>query len=128
MPALAKNYTVIVPDLRGLGDSSKPDTGYDGKTTAEDIYQLVSQLGFNKILLVAHDVGSQTAYSYAADHPSNVSKLVIMELTFLVLRPRLLLEVRGCWWVAFHQVPDIPEALYMVKRENILLFFQRTCI
>jgi alpha/beta hydrolase fold len=48
MPALAKNYTVIVPDLRGLGDSSKPLTGYDGKTTAEDIYQLISQLGFNK--------------------------------------------------------------------------------
>jgi cephalosporin-C deacetylase-like acetyl esterase len=37
MPALAKNYTVIVPDLRGLGDSSKPSTGYDGKTTAEDL-------------------------------------------------------------------------------------------
>ena len=48
MPALAKNYTVIVPDLRGFGDSSKPITGYDGNTTAEDIYQLISQLGFNK--------------------------------------------------------------------------------
>src|SRR5437763_14013838 len=44
MPALAKNYTVIVPDLRGLGDSSKPAMGYDGKTVAEDIHQLVSQL------------------------------------------------------------------------------------
>jgi hypothetical protein len=42
MPALAKKYTVIVPDLRGLDDSSKPPTGYDGKTTAEDIYQLIS--------------------------------------------------------------------------------------
>ena len=42
MPALAKNYTVIAPDLRGLGDSSKPTTGYDGKTVAEDIHQLVS--------------------------------------------------------------------------------------
>ena len=51
MPALAKNYTIIVPDLRGFGDSSKPITGYDGKTTAEDIYQLVSQLGFNKPIL-----------------------------------------------------------------------------
>jgi pimeloyl-ACP methyl ester carboxylesterase len=40
MPALAKNYTLIVPDLRGLGDSSKPLTGYDGKTAAEDIHQL----------------------------------------------------------------------------------------
>ena len=59
---MTKNYAVIVPDLRGLGDSSKPVTGYDGKTTAEDIYQLISQLGFNKIFLVAHDVGAQTAY------------------------------------------------------------------
>ena len=42
MPALAENYTVVVPDLRGFGDSSKPDTGYDGKTTAQDIYQLIS--------------------------------------------------------------------------------------
>ena len=64
MPALAKNYTVIAPDVRGFGDSSKPITGYDGNTTAEDIYQLVSQLGFNNIFLVAHDVGAQTAYSY----------------------------------------------------------------
>ena len=55
MPALAKNYTVIAPDPRGLGDSLKPTTGYDGKTTAKDIYQLVSQRGFNKIFLVGHD-------------------------------------------------------------------------
>jgi cephalosporin-C deacetylase-like acetyl esterase len=53
MPTLAKNYTIIVPDLRGLGDSSRPTTDYDGNTTAKDIYQLVSELGFNqKILLV----------------------------------------------------------------------------
>ena len=69
MPALAKNYTVIAPDLRGFGDSSRPLTGYDGNTTAEDIYQLISQLGFSNIFLVAHDVGAQTAYSYAASSP-----------------------------------------------------------
>ena len=65
MPALAKNYTVIAPDLRGLGDSSKPPTGYDGKTVAEDIHQLVTQLGFRTIFLVGHDIGTQVAYSYA---------------------------------------------------------------
>ena len=65
MPALAKNYTVIAPDLRGLGDSSKPLTGYDGKTVAEDIHQLVTQLGFKTIFLVGHDIGTQVAYSYA---------------------------------------------------------------
>jgi pimeloyl-ACP methyl ester carboxylesterase len=58
MPALTKRYTVIAPDLLDLGDSSKPLTGYDGKTIAEDIHQLVTQLGFKTILLVDHDVGS----------------------------------------------------------------------
>ena len=66
MPALAKNYTVIAPDLRGLGDSSKPPTGYDGKTVAEDIHQLVTQLGFKTIFLVGHDIGTFIAYAYTA--------------------------------------------------------------
>ena len=52
-----------------LGDSSKPPTGYDGNTTAEDIYQLVSQLGLGQeIYLVGHDVGAQTAYSFATSY------------------------------------------------------------
>jgi hypothetical protein len=80
MPALAKNYTVIAPDLRGLGDSSKPLTGYDGKTTAEDIHQLISQLGFKDILLVGHDFGVQVAYSYAAAHSAEVRRLVILDV------------------------------------------------
>jgi pimeloyl-ACP methyl ester carboxylesterase len=80
MPALAKNYTVIAPDLRGLGDSSKPPTGYDGKTVAEDIHQLVTHLGFETIFLVGHDIGTQVAYSYAAAHPTEVKRLAVMEL------------------------------------------------
>ncbi|HEX5979353.1 MAG TPA: alpha/beta hydrolase [Nitrososphaeraceae archaeon] len=124
MPELAKNYTVIAPDLRGFGDSSKPITGYDGKTTAEDIYQLVSQLGFNQILLVAHDVGSQTAYSYAAAHPNNVSKLVIMDFPFPGFLPPEFGE-NGPWWFAFQQTPNLPEALVEGKeREYISWFFK----
>jgi pimeloyl-ACP methyl ester carboxylesterase len=89
MPALAKNYTVIAPDLRGLGDSSKPLTGYDGNTTAEDLYQLISQLDLKqKINLVGHDIGVQTAYSYAAIHPDNVSKLVILDVPVLGILPK----------------------------------------
>jgi alpha-beta hydrolase superfamily lysophospholipase len=52
---IANNYTVIAPDMRGLGDSEKPLTGYDKKTVAEDIYQLVKKLGYSKIYIVAHD-------------------------------------------------------------------------
>jgi pimeloyl-ACP methyl ester carboxylesterase len=124
MPALAKNYTVIAPDLRGFGDSSKPITGYDGKTTAEDIYQLTSQLGFNQIFLAAHDVGSQTAYSYAAAHPNNVTKLVIMDFPFPGFLPPEFGE-NGPWWFAFQQTPNLPEALVEGKeREYVSWFFK----
>ena len=121
MPALAKNYTVIAPDLRGLGDSSKPATGYDGNTTAEDIYQLLSQLGLQKIYLVGHDVGVLTAYSYAASHPSNVSKLVILDVP--PLPPPGFEDC--CWWFSFHQTPDIPEMLTAGKEREYLTWFYR---
>jgi len=125
MPSLAKNYTVIVPDLRGLGDSSKPVTGYDGKTTAEDIYQLTTQLGFNQpILLVAHDIGSQTAYSYAAAHPNNVSKLVIMDFIFPGFIPPEFGE-NGPWWFAFHQTPNLPESIVEGKERQYLSWFYK---
>jgi pimeloyl-ACP methyl ester carboxylesterase len=121
MPVLAKNYTVIAPDLRGLGDSSKPLTGYDGKTTAEDIHQLVSQLGFKQIFLVGHDVGSQPAYSYAAAHPTEVKRLVIMEYIFPGFTPP---QLEGkVWWFPFHQTPDIPEALVDGKERMYLSWF-----
>jgi pimeloyl-ACP methyl ester carboxylesterase len=122
MPALAKNYTVVVPDLRGFGDSSKPLTGYDGKTTAEDIYQLMTQLGFSQIFLVAHDIGVQTAYSYAAAHPNNVSKLVLMEFPFPGFPPP---ELGGneAWWFAFHQVPDLPEVLVKGNEREYVSWF-----
>jgi pimeloyl-ACP methyl ester carboxylesterase len=119
---LAKNYTVVVPDLRGFGDSSKPLTGYDGKTTAEDIYQLMTQLGFSQIFLVAHDIGVQTAYSYAAAHPNNVSKLVLMEFPFPGFPPP---ELGGneAWWFAFHQVPDLPEVLVKGNEREYVSWF-----
>jgi pimeloyl-ACP methyl ester carboxylesterase len=123
MPALAKNYTVIAPDLRGLGDSSKPISGYDGNTTAEDIYQLLSKLGINqKIYLVGHDVGVLTAYSYAASHPNNVSKLVILDVP--PLPPPGFEDC--CWWFSFHQTPDIPEMLTAGKEREYLSWFYRS--
>jgi pimeloyl-ACP methyl ester carboxylesterase len=119
MPALAKNYTVIAPDLRGLGDSSKPPTGYDGKTVAEDIHQLVTKLGFKTIFLVGHDIATWVAYPYAAEHPAEVEKLVIMEVPppgFFPPRPLP-------WWLYFHQTPDVPEALVQGKEMEYLSWF-----
>jgi pimeloyl-ACP methyl ester carboxylesterase len=122
MPALAKNYTVIAPDLRGLGDSSKPPTGYDGKTVAEDIHQLVTQLGFNTIFLVGHDIGAFVVYPYAAAHPTEVKRLVVMEvpppITGFFPPPSMPL-----WWILFHQTPDVPEALVEGKEMEYLSWF-----
>ena len=120
MPALAKHYTVIVPDLRGLGDSSKPTTGYDGKTVAEDIHQLVTKLGYRTIFLVGHDIGTQIAYSYAAAHPTEVKKLAVMELTIPGFAPPGRAPI---WWGIFHQVPDVPEALVQGKEMIYLPWF-----
>jgi pimeloyl-ACP methyl ester carboxylesterase len=122
MPALAQNYTVIAPDLRGLGDSSKPTTGYDGKTVAEDIHQLVTQLGFNTIYLVGHDIGTWVAYPYAAEHPAEVEKLVIMEVPPPGFWPP---PVPLPWWFSFHQTPDVPETLVQGKEMEYLSWHLR---
>jgi pimeloyl-ACP methyl ester carboxylesterase len=74
-----KDYTIIAPDMRGLGESSRPTTGYDKKTMAADIHELVKGLGYQKITLVGHDIGLMVAYSYAAQYPSEVEKLVLLE-------------------------------------------------
>ncbi len=73
------DYTIIAPDLRGLGDSSRPASGYDKKTAAVDIHELVKSLGFQKIDLVGHDIGLMVAYAFAAQYPNEVEKLALLE-------------------------------------------------
>lgn len=79
IPALAQRYTVVAPDLRGFGASDRPNSGYDKRTVAEDVRQLVGQLGLGPINLVSHDVGMMVGYSYAAVFSESVRRLVLME-------------------------------------------------
>ena len=79
MPLLASNHTVIVPDLRGAGGSSKPESGYDKKNMAVDIHELVKSLGFNSAAIVGHDIGLMVAYAYAAQFPQETERLVLMD-------------------------------------------------
>ena len=80
MPALAKKYTVIVPDMRGLGKSEKPADGdYTKKTVADDVYKLVQSLGYKSVKIAAQDMGGPVAISYAGMHSEEVSKLVFIE-------------------------------------------------
>ena len=76
---LVKSYTVIVPDLRGIGKSSRPAGGYDKKTQAADIRAVVTTLGFDRTFVVSHDIGIMVAYAYASLYPDKVERLVVMD-------------------------------------------------
>src|ERR1041385_2870874 len=79
MVELAKTRLVIAPDLRGFGQSSKPDGGYDKKTMAQDVHALASSLGFKQASVVGHDIGLMVAYAYAAQYPTEVDRIVLMD-------------------------------------------------
>jgi len=74
-----KDCTIIAPDMRGLGESSRPVAGYDKKTIAADIHELMKSLGVEKINLVGHDIGLMVAYAYAAQYPNDIEKLALLE-------------------------------------------------
>ena len=79
MTELAKTRTVIAPDLRGFGQSSKPTGGYDKKTMAQDIHKLAASLGFKRESIVGHDIGLMVAYAYAAQYPSEVDRIALLD-------------------------------------------------
>lgn len=80
IPALAKNFTMIAPDLRGLGDSEKPMTGFDKRTLASDVRELVSQLGFQEIGVVGHDWGGAVAFYLAYDNRELVKRMMVLDM------------------------------------------------
>ena len=76
---LARDHTVIVPDLRGLGLSSKPAGGFDKKTQAEDVEGVLVALGAGRVDVVAHDIGNMVAFQFAARHPERLRRLVLID-------------------------------------------------
>ena len=79
MMELSKSRLVIAPDLRGFGKSSKPLSGYDKKTMAQDVHALAQSLGFQHEVVVGHDIGLMVAYAYAAQYPNEVERIVLMD-------------------------------------------------
>jgi pimeloyl-ACP methyl ester carboxylesterase len=76
---LARDHTVVVPDLRGMGLSSQPVGGYDKRTQAADIRSVLTTLGIDRSAIVGHDIGTMVAYAYAARYPEKTEKLVVMD-------------------------------------------------
>ncbi len=122
IPTLATQYTVVAPDVRGLGFTAKPDSGYDKRTVAEDMFQLIRSIGGGRVYVVGRDIGGMVAFALAHEHPEVVQKLVILDVPI----PGLGIweqSLRRLWHLAFHQVPDLPEALVARDVRTYLQYF-----
>jgi pimeloyl-ACP methyl ester carboxylesterase len=76
---LMRDHTVVVPDLRGLGLSSKPEGGFDKKTQAQDVAAVLDALKIEKADVVAHDIGNMVGYAFAAQYPARVTRIVLID-------------------------------------------------
>jgi len=123
MRLLAPHHRLIVPDLRGLGDSSRPLDGYDKKTVAGDLWQLLSgTLGLTRWHLVGHDWGGPVAFALAAAHADAIRTLAIVDVTLPGIGPDISQGGKR-WHHAFHMTPDLPEALVQGRERAYLTWF-----
>lgn len=118
MPILAKKNEVIVVEMRGMGSSAKPRTGYDKKNMAKDVCELAQILGYKKVNIGGHDIGAHVAYSFAANYPEATAKLILLDTPHpdasmynLPLLPILNASYLYPWWLGFNQVKELPEQL-----------------
>jgi len=124
IPVLAARYRVIVPDLRGYGETEKPATGYDKRTMAGDIRALMRTLGIARAPIIGHDRGARVPTRFAKDHPEAITHLGVFDNvpTRVIFEKMDVTIARGHWFFIFNQVPDLPEAL-IAGREDIWLRF-----
>jgi len=123
MPTLARDFSVVAVDQRGIGLSDKPQHGYDTATLASDLVALMDALGHSRFALYGTDVGMPIAYALAADHRNRVDRLVVSEapLPGISPSPPLFLPPQlneRLWHLAFNQLPEINEQL-VTGREDI---------
>ena len=133
-PLLGQAFDVVAPDLPGFGHSSKPVDGFDKKTVARRLRDLVTALGLPRIALVGHDLGGHVAYAYAAQWPEEVSHLVFIESSLPGFGQEEAMDVAkgGSWHFGFNMAGDISEELvrgrehlfvdHFMRRETVGLF------
>lgn len=122
---LAKIYRVLIVDIRGMGSSDKPLSGYDKKTMAADIAALVQQLGLTNVHIMGHDIGGMVAMSFAFNYPQFTQKLIVLDgshpsegMMQMSLMPapgtfghKMDADRPYAWWMGFNQVTELPEKL-----------------
>ncbi|MCG3754243.1 alpha/beta fold hydrolase [Amycolatopsis sp. Poz14] len=136
VPKLTPQYTVVVPDLRGLGDSARPAGGYDSATMSDDVAELMAALGHETYAVVGEDWGAVIGYQLAARNRDRVPSLVFAEALFpgfgfedhTALTAENVAGGMHLWHLGFYFQPDVPEMLiagherelitYMIKFER----------
>ncbi|SEH18872.1 Pimeloyl-ACP methyl ester carboxylesterase [Sphingopyxis sp. YR583] len=127
MPALAaRGHRVIAPDLRGLGDTARPATGYEKANIARDIHALVDALGLGpRVTLAGHDMGGMVAYAYAAQYRDQVSRLIVMDVPLPGIDPwKEISATPRTWHFRFFGVRDLPEMLITGQESEFIRWFR----
>lgn len=122
---LGDDFRIIAPDLRGLGDTTRPANGYDKRTVAHDVLELLDALGIDTFAVAGHDWGGVVAFALAADNPGRVSHLAVVDVAIPGDGQPNIGQSGRRWHHTFLQTLDLPEAL-ITGRESIYLdwFFE----
>jgi pimeloyl-ACP methyl ester carboxylesterase len=129
MPALARQFTVIAVDQRGIGLSDKPADGYDTGTLAGDLVALMDTLGHQRFAAVGHDTGFAITYALASDHPDRVDRVALAEIpgppATAASPPAFVPSFINdrLWHIPFNRVEDLPEKL-IAGREDIYFGYE----
>jgi pimeloyl-ACP methyl ester carboxylesterase len=124
MPRLAKRFTVIAVDLRGIGGSTATAGGYDAANMAEDVYQLISTLKLERVFIVGHDIGGHVAYAFVRRYPRVTRGAMILDTPIPGIEGWS--EIQGhpsVWHIHFMQVPGLPEKLVAGRQADYLGYF-----
>ncbi|MGL4745594.1 MAG: alpha/beta fold hydrolase [Dermatophilaceae bacterium] len=132
VPALAEHTRVVVPDLRGLGDSAVVDGPYDQRTLAGDVRALLEHLAIDQVAVIGHDVGAAVATAFAVDHPGRTTRLGFLEYLLCgfgfeeALAPRP--DGHHLWFAALNMVPAVPEMLVAGHEREYLSLLMREAL
>ena len=125
IPALARHFKVVVPDLRGYNDSDKPSSGYDLDTLSQDVRGTIAALGYRSAHIVGHDWGGAIAWHLAHTYPESINRLAILNAPhpqpFTQALTSNFDQLRRSWYVLALQIPSLPE---WVIRNNLKDFVQ----
>jgi pimeloyl-ACP methyl ester carboxylesterase len=116
---LMRDHTIVVPDLRGMGLSSHPDTGYDKKNQAHDMAQVLDTLKIGKVDLVTHDIGNMVGYAFAAQYPERVQRWVVADAPLPGIGPWEEILRNPLLWHFNFRGPDVERLV--AGRERIYL-------